>query len=190
MKKIILIAVIACFPLSSHAQEQDKASLFEGLLNIAEWVDKINSAIEDMDNRESLKRLKRELSYLSTDINEITSSKKRLVFKATKPTADRGDYNNEINDLQEAVHIFKKRFENINQIIPAEFKVEGNPITQEIDGLISGKLESLEKVKMALYGSEFNNTDIIIELNKAIELTQKIELKINSIKLNIETKLE
>jgi hypothetical protein len=172
------------------AQEQNKATLLNGLLNVTEWISSFNAAIENIDKRETLKRLKRELSYLSTDINEITNSKKNLMFKATKPEATVGDYNGAVQDLQNDMRIFKERFTKINQLVPSEFKLEENPLTQNIDNLIWGKLETLEKIKTVLYGDNATNWEVMQELNDAIEITKKIEFQINALKLAIEKKLE
>jgi len=185
------IVLLLTLVTTSFANGQEKASLFDGLLNVVEWIRSFNSVIENIDNRESLKRLRRELSYLSTDISEITNSKKYLLFKAMKPDANPSDYGNEVQYLQEAIRIFQNRFQIINQIVPSEFKVENNPLTQNIDNLIWEKMETLEKVSSALYGNTITDSEVIQkELEKAIEITQKIERLINKIKLKIEEKLE
>jgi len=189
--KLIFSFLIVCFLwLPVTAQEQPEATLLSGLLNVTEWISNFNAAIEKIDTRETLKRLKRELSYLSTDINEITNSKKNLVFKAMKPEANLRDYRSAIVDLQDDMRVFKDRFKTINQLVPAAYKVAENPLTQNIDHLIWGKLESLEKIKTVLYGDNASDWDVMQELNDAIEITKNLEFKINALKLEIEKKLE
>lgn len=190
MKTFFLLLLISLTTANmSNAQDQS-TSLLAGLLNVAEWVNNFGAAIESIDNRESLKRLNRELSYLSTDINEITNSKKRLVFQVMNSDSADQDYTSEVEYLQESMRIFQERFSEINGMIPAEFKVEENPLTQNIDNLIWQKLETLEKVKTALYGDEIADEEIQSELESAIQITRQIEFQINDIKLQIGEKLE
>ena len=190
MKPICSFLILCFLYMPVAAQEQNEATLLSGLLNVTEWISSFNAAIEKIDRRETLKRLKRELSYLSTDINEIASSKKQLVFKAMKPEASLSDYRSAVTDLQADMRIFKERFKNINQLVPTAYKVEENPLTQNIDQLIWGKLESLEKIKMVLYGDNASDWEVMQELNDAIEITKNIDFKINDLKLEIEKKLE
>lgn len=186
MKSLSLFLLISFFACSMTSAQEQHASLLAGLVNVAEWINGFGSAIENIENRESLKRLNRELSYLSTDINEITNSKKRLVFQVMKPGAEAEDYTAEVEYLQESMHIFQNRFREINQLIPPEFKVEENPLTHNIDNLIWQKLETLEKVKTALYGDEMEDEEILKELETAIKITRQIDFQINQIMLEID----
>lgn len=191
MMKTIFLFLIMSFSLTSVSTAQNQsASLLAGLLNVAEWVNNFGAAIENIDNRESLKRLNRELSYLSTDINEVTNSKKRLVFQIMRSDSVDQDYTAEVEYLQESMRIFQDRFRDINEMVPAEFKVEENPLTQNIDNLIWQKLETLEKVKTALYGDEIADEEVMNELDTAIKITRQIDFQINKMKLRIEEKLE
>lgn len=184
-----LFALFFCVSLTQAQQQQENtSSLFSGLLNVAEWVSSFNAPIERIDNRESLKRLRRELSYLSADMDEILYNKKKLISCATTPGVSINESIAEIRDLQNAMKSFQKRFKEINKLVPSEFKVAQNPLTDDIDALISEKMETLRQVKTALYGNDTGTWEE--EINKSIDITKKINQKINLLKLKIEEKLE
>ena len=181
MKTLYLILISFSISFSQEA------SIFDGLLNVANWISGLNEAIEKIDDRESLKKLNRQLSYLSTDIHEVINSKKELDQKLLNPEFNKEEYLAEAKYLEESMQIFKDRFNEINKLVPTEFKVEENPLTQNIEKLVWEKIQTIEEVQDALYGGQ--QWEAQQSIQKAIEISGKIELEINSLKQKIEAKL-
>jgi hypothetical protein len=197
MKTIHLLCVIILFILSSEKlSAQADQSLTTGLLNAATWIDSFDRMITKLTSRPNLSKLNRELRYLSDDLQLMINSKQRLkgtLLTAKETTPGKilvdGHMLDQLREIQESLNTLSRRFDEINEMVPPEFKTTQNHPAIDINQLMQDKQLEMNKMSLLLTGNA-DRQSLTKETDQMTTISTGIQEKINDLNVKIEEKLK
>jgi hypothetical protein len=195
MKNKLIILVILVVLYTSQSFGQQPSEYTEGVSKLLTWFSDIDVVLTKISDKENLKKIYRQLGYVSEDIDNIALGKLLLAAELSK-FSDSDEYTElnklkpQIDDILTDINKLLERLESIKSAVSQTDQTAVEQIIQTVrSGFMNKKLNYLIDIKAFLYGQNIALNKIKTEAIQSKNIAESASIKIKEAKLKIKAKL-
>jgi hypothetical protein len=195
MKNKFISLFILLFLSSYTSFAQTQSEYLDGVSKLISWFSNIDNVLTDISDKEKIKRIYRQLGYVSEDIDNIALGKQLLATDISKLSnaskkSDLDKLKPQIDDIVSDINKLIGRLEAIKTDVSQTDQTVVSDIIQTIKiGFMNRKRYYLDDIEDYLNGKNIALTKIKDEALQAKQIADEAAIKIKEAKIKIKAKL-
>lgn len=191
LKSLFILLFLSCYTSFGQAQSE----YLDGVSKLISWFSNIDKVLTDISDKEKIKRIYRQLGYVSEDIDNIALGKQLLATDISKLSnaSKKGDLDKlrpQIDDIVSDINKLTGRLEAIKTDVSQTDQTMVSDIIQTIKiGFMNRKRYYLDDIEDYLNGKDIALTKIKDEALQAKQIADDAAIKIKEAKIKIKAEL-